>query len=400
MAALPQWNIDPSPEAVDPKPWRVIWPYHPILNTWSKGSGTTHNCGKFKSTKELEEATLAELPPGLDQYGQAALIFPLYRLIAYHTVQPIRYKFAQWIELQLSQRDPAPYFQDLKLPDHGPVPLVPTDVVARIAQADHHTMQVMQGHQSAYNAYELNKYCKKYEIPFPLTSSSTPTTEATGPPPANAANYPPISKAQPATKARSKPPPIALTAPASLPKKPTNQAASMTAQRPVPPPKLVATSTSTAADHHMEPAPEEPADVHMAPVDSDELTFTEMLQANDAAMAPAPEVHPDLMDISTSPRRYADMPHLTLQSAIPPPLTCGLPSTLPHALTLMSLWSPLHLSSHTSSSSLPKSFVPSHTLVIFLKLSRTLVGQAAKPQLCPRVSISSGGFSLFLHTGH
>ena len=82
MAALPQWNIDPSPEAVDPKPWRVIWPYQPILNTWSKGSGTTPNCDKFKSTAELEEATLAELPPGLDQYGQAALIFPLYRLIA------------------------------------------------------------------------------------------------------------------------------------------------------------------------------------------------------------------------------------------------------------------------------------------------------------------------------
>ena len=27
MAALPQWNIPPSPEAVDPKPWRIIWAY-------------------------------------------------------------------------------------------------------------------------------------------------------------------------------------------------------------------------------------------------------------------------------------------------------------------------------------------------------------------------------------
>ena len=61
-----------------------------------------------------------------------------------------------------------------------------------------------------------------------------------------------------------------------------------TAQRPVPPPKQAASSTSTVADHHMEPAPEEPADVHMAPVDSTEISFTEMLKANDAAMAPAP----------------------------------------------------------------------------------------------------------------
>ncbi len=177
MAALPQWNISPSPSAVDSKPWRVIWPSHPILNTWSKGSGTTPNCDKFKSTEELQEETLAELPPGLDQYGAAALIYPLYRIIAYHTVQPIRF-----LELQLSQRDPAPYFLDLKLPDRGPVPPVPPDVVARITQADHHAMQVMQGHQTAYNELELKKYCKKYDVAFPSPSSSSTTSQATGPP--------------------------------------------------------------------------------------------------------------------------------------------------------------------------------------------------------------------------
>ena len=214
MAALPQWNLDPSPEAVDTKPWRVIWPYHPILNTWSKGSGNTPTVDKFKPTDELEAATLAELPPGHEEYGQGALIFPVYRIIAYHSVQPIRYKFAQWLELQLSQRDLAPYFHDLKLPDRGSVPIVPPEVVTRIAQADHHAMLVMHG-----NAYELNRYCKKNEIPFPLTSSSPPTTTAPGPPPATTANYPSISAAKSATKARSKPPPVALSAPASLPKK-------------------------------------------------------------------------------------------------------------------------------------------------------------------------------------
>ena len=193
MAALPQWNVDPSPEAVDSKSWRVIlalssYPRYMEQRKWHPLPTVT----RFKSTDELEEATLAELPPGHDEYGQCALIFPLYRIIAYHTLQPIRYKFAQWIELQLSQRDPAPYFQDLKLPDRSLVPPVPTDIVARIAQADHHTMQVMHGRQSAYNAYELNKYCKKYEIPFPLTTSSPPTTAATGPPPATTANYPPM----------------------------------------------------------------------------------------------------------------------------------------------------------------------------------------------------------------
>ena len=41
MAALPQWNLEPASAAVDKKPWRAIWPYHPILNTWSKGSMTS-----------------------------------------------------------------------------------------------------------------------------------------------------------------------------------------------------------------------------------------------------------------------------------------------------------------------------------------------------------------------
>ena len=174
MAALPQWNLDPAPAAVDNKPWRVIWPYHPILNTWSKGSGNTPSVDKFKHIDDLDEATLAELPPGHEDYGQGALIFPLYRIIAYHSVQQVRYKFAQWLELQLSQRDLAPYFHDLKLLDRGPVPIIPPEVVTRIAHADHHAMLVMHGKKSAYNAYELKKYCNRNEIPFPLTSSSPP----------------------------------------------------------------------------------------------------------------------------------------------------------------------------------------------------------------------------------
>ena len=305
MAALPQWNLDPSPAAVDNKPWRAIWPYHPILNTWSKGSGNTPSVDKFKPIDDLDEATRAELPPGHEDYGQGALIFPLYRIIAYHSVQPVRYKFAQWLELQLSQRDLAPYFHDLKLPDRGPVPIIPQEVVTRIAHADHHAMLVMHGLKTAYNAYELKRYCTRNEIPFPLTSSSPSTTAASGPPPATKANYPSLSEAKSAksaTKAPSKPPPVALSAPASLPTKPTYQAMSLTTQRPLPPPpKQTAPSSSTSSPPHqpMTPAPEEPADVHMADPDSTDMSFVAMLQAQDVAMTPAQELYPDPMDTST-----------------------------------------------------------------------------------------------------
>ena len=113
------------------------------------------------------------------------------------------------------------------------VPIIPPEVVTRIAHADHHAMLVMHGQKSAYNAYELKRYCNRNEIPFPLT------TAAPGPPPATKANNPSLSEAQSAksaTKAHPKPPPAALSASASLPKKPTNHAMSLTTQRPLPPP--------------------------------------------------------------------------------------------------------------------------------------------------------------------
>ena len=308
MAALPQWNLDPASEAVDKKPWRVIWPYHPILNTWSKGSGNTPTVDKFKHIDDLDEATVAELPPGHEDYSQGALIFPLYRIIAYHTVQQVRYKFAQWVELQLSQRDLAPYFHDLKLPDRGPVPLIPPEVVTRIAQADHHAMLVMHGKRNAHNSFELKKYCNKQEIPFPLTTAAAP-----GPPPATKANYPSLSEttsAKSATKPYSKPPPAALSAPVSLPKKPTNYAMSLTTQRPIPPPpKQTAPSSSTTLppEQPVTPAPEESADVHMADPNSTEMSFEAMLQAQDVAMTPAQELYPEPMDTSTSPTHFASL---------------------------------------------------------------------------------------------
>ena len=89
--------------------------FGPTIQLWTPGAKATE--------------ILAELRPGLDEYGQAVLIYPACRIIAYHTTQTIRYKLASFLELQLSQRDLAPYFVDLKAPDRGPVPTVPPAIV-------------------------------------------------------------------------------------------------------------------------------------------------------------------------------------------------------------------------------------------------------------------------------
>ena len=66
MAALPQWNLDPSPQAVDSKPWRVIWAYHPVMGTWGSGSRTCPKLSKFQPPEDLSTEILSELPPGFE----------------------------------------------------------------------------------------------------------------------------------------------------------------------------------------------------------------------------------------------------------------------------------------------------------------------------------------------
>ena len=187
MAALPQWDLDPSPQAVDSKPWRVIWAYRPVMGTWGSGSRTCPKLSKFQAPEDLSTEILSELPPGFDEYEQSVLIYPLYRIIAYHTVQSIRYKLANFLEYQLSQQDLVPYFQDLKAHNRGPVPEVPQVILDRIRQGDARALQVMQGHAKAYNSFELVNTVPKLVCllhltnpqdlsPSPLRPSQMPTS--------------------------------------------------------------------------------------------------------------------------------------------------------------------------------------------------------------------------------
>ena len=203
MAALPQWNLDPSPDAVDPKPWRVIWAYHPVMNTWGSGSRTCPKLSKFQTPEDLGTEILSELPTGFDEYEPSVLIYPLYRIIAYHTVQSIRYKLANFLEHHLSQRELVPYFQDLKAHNRGPVPDVPQVILDRIRQGDARALQVMQGHAKAYNSFELVKYCTKAGVPPPPDKPQGPPAKSS--PPITDANFPALPKASAAPPAEALP---------------------------------------------------------------------------------------------------------------------------------------------------------------------------------------------------
>ena len=313
MAALPQWDLDPSSDAVDPKPWRVIWAYHPVMNTCGSGSRTCPQLSKFKTSEDLGTEIVSELPNGFDTYEPSVLIYPLYRIMAYHTVQSIRYKLANFLEHHLSQRELVPYFHDLKAHNRGPVPDVPQGIVDRIRQGDARALQVMRGHAQAYNSFELIKYCTKNGVPPPPAKPQGPPAKPS--PPITDADFPALPKPSAAIPRRS-PPTGRLTVPVSTAGR--AQAPTPIVSKPPPAlPKAPATSSASSADVSMEPPPEDQPDVHMATADTSEFSFLEMIRAGEATETTISTAPADLMD---TPPLNSRMPPLTLPSTPPPPL--------------------------------------------------------------------------------
>ena len=270
------------------------------MNTWQHGNKTCPHCEKFHSQDDLGPEILSELPPHFDEYSQAVLIYPAYRIIAYHTLQTIRYKLANFLELQLFERDLAPYFADRKSHARGPVPDVPPAIVERVRQGDQLALRVMNGQTPAYNKWELDKYCAKAGITVPFSAPSS-----TAPPPVTGGHYPALPKSSSTSAPYRSLSTGSLTVHVSTSGKPTNQATSMTAQRPPPPPAPA--SAALPADTVMEPAPEAAPDVHMTEVDNTDMSFIDMLACNEAAHAPSE----DPVDISLdTPIRSSSSTHL------------------------------------------------------------------------------------------
>ena len=112
MAALPQWNLDPASEAVDKK--TLAGSYGPITPSSIHGvkeAVTLPLSTKFKYIDDLDEATVAELPPGHEEVQPRSFnLSPLPHHCISHRPTSKRHKFAQWVELQLAQRDPRSLF--------------------------------------------------------------------------------------------------------------------------------------------------------------------------------------------------------------------------------------------------------------------------------------------------
>ena len=112
MAALPQWNLEPPISSHSSLPWRVIWPYHPIIETFGLTSKGLDDEDLFKYPGALPTDIREALPTVMLPLYDFIVVEPKHRIIVYHGLTAVRHRCANFIMPRL--RAPlTPYFHDL-----------------------------------------------------------------------------------------------------------------------------------------------------------------------------------------------------------------------------------------------------------------------------------------------
>ncbi len=112
MAALPQWNLEPPISSHSSLPWRVIWPYRPIIETFGHTSKGLDDEDLFKYPGALPADIQEALPSVLAPYSDFIVVEASHRIIVFHSLTAIRHRCANFIMPRLRQ-PLTPYFHSL-----------------------------------------------------------------------------------------------------------------------------------------------------------------------------------------------------------------------------------------------------------------------------------------------
>ena len=116
LSALPHWHVPSHTQDQQPLPWLVVYPYHPIIETWGTGNTNSPYPTLFIPTDELDSddnpALFNSLPESLRNLWGNILISTRYRYILYHTNKKIRIKAAVFLAQRLNNN--TPYFVNLR----------------------------------------------------------------------------------------------------------------------------------------------------------------------------------------------------------------------------------------------------------------------------------------------
>ena len=127
LASLPQWEFTGETQTNPARTWRVLWPYHPVISTFSTGGRINIHSDNFAVLEDLSEHVQEEIPEKLDTNRDLVIFHKTLPLAIFHSNQTVRWKFANHIDRLFQERPLPPFFQPIRNNQIG-LPAVPETV--------------------------------------------------------------------------------------------------------------------------------------------------------------------------------------------------------------------------------------------------------------------------------
>ena len=166
-ASFPHWSIPARPEDGNQIPWWVVYPYHPVIDTF--GTGRTYvsvpHC--LLDTAEVDNEARPEifnnLPDALQTEWGNLLINTRFRFVLYHTKKPVRIKAAKHFGDRLNNT--TPYFTTLRTRDrHTPLPTTPQHIVDQCQTLLTKCRDVFLGRKRPYNPQHFHPFVTSFGL--------------------------------------------------------------------------------------------------------------------------------------------------------------------------------------------------------------------------------------------
>ena len=195
LASLPQWEFTGETGDNPARTWRVIWPYHPVISTFSSGGKVHNHSDNFAVFEDLSEHVQEEVPEKLDTNRDFVVFHKTLPLAIFHSNQTVRWKFANHLDRLFQERPLTPFLQPIRNNQRG-LPAAPENVTRRITTALEFALQVAQGKSPPLSDSNLKKECGQ-RIPYIVYSKRKPVA-------------PDLDKDFPSMSVFSRPPPLKL----------------------------------------------------------------------------------------------------------------------------------------------------------------------------------------------
>ena len=160
LSALPHWHVPSNTPDQQPLPWLVIYPYHPIIETWGTSNTGSSYPNIFIPTDELDSddnpALFNALPESLRNLWGHILISARYRYILYHTNKKIRIKAAVFLAQRLNNN--TPYFVNLRgRSEDTPLPAPSAELTGLCEAFLTRCREVLLGRRRAFHLRRLHQ---------------------------------------------------------------------------------------------------------------------------------------------------------------------------------------------------------------------------------------------------